>query len=221
MSKDELIAEASVRGLDISDLSKPTGKKNMVDLKKMLIEDDKLREDNPDPEISSQENSNEEKSEGKDGEPVIKEVQEKSVPNVLKDVPKIKCKFCNFFHQKTFDGPGINHEGFQPGGRAEIMFKHLADQELVPFYVPLEPNEAPGSIATCNLNGLRINILKGVFDLKVPVQIREVMMESMQNTAFATQKIMTTSPAASPNYTWKPANARLDLKSEYDQRVLS
>jgi len=94
------------------------------------------------------------------------------------------CRFCHRVHVKTFDGFGINHDRFDIGSKAERMFDNLVAQPLVPFFSPFQGGEKPGAIVSPVLNGLRVNILKGVM-VKVPRQIAEILAESMNATSAA------------------------------------
>ena len=133
----------------------------------------------------------------------------KKADELLKAVPAGEfCKHCNRTHKKTFNAPGINHEPFDPGGKAEIMFNSLCEQPKKPLFIPYEIGERRGTIQSPQLNGLRINILKGMY-VEVPQQVAELVMESLQQTAAATDELMTFNREAG-----EYRNAKLDLRSE-------
>lgn len=125
------------------------------------------------------------------------------------------CKFCNRSHDKTFDGPGINHDGFGTGGKAEIMFNKLCEQSKVSLFVPFETGEKLGAVVSPMINGLRVNILKGQY-VEVPRQIAEIEMESLNQTAMVSENLKTVNP-----FTGKSVNARLDLQDEAAQSRLN
>ena len=118
------------------------------------------------------------------------------------------CKFCNREHKNTFDGPGINHDVFDLGGKAEAMFKNLCLQDKIRLFIPYEQGEKLGAIASPQINGLRVNILKGRY-VEVPEQIAELMMDSLNQTAAIPNELMTKNP-----YTGKIVNAKIELRDE-------
>lgn len=146
--------------------------------------------------------------------------------------PREPCKSCSFdargvkvreiFHERTIDGPGIGHWYFDPGqkdgplSKAAIMFRGLASQPKKALFVPLTPGEQLGYLAHCQLNGLRIAILKGV-SLEVPQQIADVMTESMNITSQLPYLART-----APNpYTQERKPANLDLRDEETRKALN
>ena len=118
------------------------------------------------------------------------------------------CKFCNRNHKNTFDSPGINHDRFDVGGKAESMFNNLCSQDKVRIFIPYEQGEKLGAIASPQINGLRVNILKGRY-VEVPEQIAELMMNSLNQTAAIPNEVMTKNP-----YTGKVVNAKIELRDE-------
>lgn len=71
-------------------------------------------------------------------------------------------------------------------GKAQRMKESLAKQEKVSIFIPLEGKEKPGTQLPVTPNGYRVNIPKGVY-IKVPRQIAEIVMESLNQTEQATQ----------------------------------
>ena len=98
------------------------------------------------------------------------------------------CPFCKRNHEKSFDGFGINHEPFARGSKAETIFNLLCNQPKLPLFIPYEIGEKAGALTFSNINGLRINMLKGRL-LQVPQQIAEQKMESMQINAEITDNL--------------------------------
>ena len=135
--------------------------------------------------------------------------------------PKVEgvlCKYCNRNHDKTFDNENVNHEKFDPGSKAAAMFENLVNQPRVPFFIPLEHGEQFNDLSgidSFNLNGLRVNLKKGVM-LEVPKQIAEVKSESMNKTSASTYGVTARNPL-----TGEVKNARLDLLSEKDRDRLN
>ena len=141
-----------------------------------------------------------------------KPTKQPATPEVSKG---IFCKFCNRSHEKSFDGPGINHDGFGTGGKAEIIFNKLCDQPKLSLFVPFETGEKLGAVVSPMINGLRINILKGQY-VEVPRQIAGIEMESLNQTAMVSENLKTVNP-----FTGKSVNARLDLQDEAAQNRLN
>lgn len=129
--------------------------------------------------------------------------------------PKGYCGFCNRVHSKTIDGLGINHEPFDKGGKAEIMFDNLCDQPKKALFVPFDGGEQPGAVAFCQLNGFRVNILKGT-SVEVPEQIFDVITESMETTAAIPSRLLTLNP-----YTGRKENALLSLRGQVVKDALN
>lgn len=150
-----------------------------------------------------------------------KEEPKAEKPEEKSDEKGVFCKYCNRYHKKTFDlppsveGGGINHDGFDLGGKAEIMFNKLCGQPKVPLFIPLEPGEKVGAVQSPMINGLRVNILKGRY-VQIPKQIAEIEMESLNQTAAIPDNLKTVNPL-----TGKEVNARLDLKDEASQGRLT
>lgn len=89
------------------------------------------------------------------------------------------CEFCN--REGCFSAKFINHEPFDNGGKAEAMWENLRKQPRVSFYIPFDHGENQASpaaqVATCQLNGLKINMRKGEY-FEVPKQVFEIMVAS-------------------------------------------
>ena len=141
----------------------------------------------------------------------IEEEKEELEPNAVKLKTKISsgfCEYCKRNHAKTFNAFGINHEPFSPGGKTELMFDNLCEQTKKPLFVPFLIGEKTGAIADVCLNGLKINILKGIY-VEVPQQIAEIMMESLNQTAAAPDNLQTWNKQAG-----EFRSAKLDLRDE-------
>lgn len=68
--------------------------------------------------------------------------------------------------------------------------KALCDAEpKVRFMIPLGIGEKPGSIETCQINGYRLNILKGVM-VDIPQRFAKLLEESYKLTAEAGQDLL-------------------------------
>lgn len=129
----------------------------------------------------------------------------------------VYCKQCTTVHEKSFDGPGINHDRFPKGGDEENMFRHLASQPLVATLIPMHDSEKEGAFHTVILNGLRINILKGAPKGKMPLvpqQIAEVIAESFYQTAQAYR------PKIKNPFSGNEVSANLSERSEEDKGKL-
>lgn len=117
--------------------------------------------------------------------------------------------------QVSIDSPGMKCDRATPGSAAERMLIHLAAQPKVRTRLPREPKEPDGAFATVILNGLRINILKGV-NVEFPQQVSDIIDQSF----YATEKAVNDATVTNP-FTGKESNARLDKKDVSDQAVLS
>lgn len=69
-------------------------------------------------------------------------------------------------------------------GKAAAMKERLDAQPKVRFLIPLGIGERKGAIETVQMNGYRLNILKGVL-VDLPEQVAELLAESYQLTAEA------------------------------------
>jgi hypothetical protein len=99
------------------------------------------------------------------------------------------------------DSKGVNCNRYQPGSDAEVMMWNLAPQPKVRTRIPREGKEPADAYATVVLNGLRINILKGVM-VELPEQVAEIIEDSYYRTERALEgQSVHTGPA------------RMDLKS--------
>ena len=152
--------------------------------------------------------------------PAVAPVEQHS-NKVLETPEKVKggiyCKQCTSLHEKSFNGPGINHDRFPKGGSEEIMFNHLASQPLVSTLIPMQDTEKEGAFHTVILNNLRINILKGAPNGKmpqVPQQVAETIAESFYQTARASQ------PLIKNPFSGEEKSANLASQSESDKARL-
>ena len=75
---------------------------------------------------------------------------------------------------------GISIERYPEGSKASAMKKKLDSQSKVSILIPLE-GDKPGTTFPVTLNGLRLNILKGMY-VSVPKQVAEIVMESQNQT---------------------------------------
>ena len=132
----------------------------------------------------------------------------KKVQDLKKTVVGVLCDYCKRKHEKTFNAVGINHEPFSPGGKAQLMFDNLCEQPRKPLFVPFLIGEKYGAVADICLNGLKINILKGVY-VEVPQQVAEIMMESLNQTAMAPDMLKTFNKQAG-----EYRSAKLDLRDD-------
>lgn len=77
---------------------------------------------------------------------------------------------------------GVAVDKAPAGSKSDTMLKTLAVQPKTRFIVPLEGNEKRGTaIANVIMNGLRINIKKGVF-VDIPRQVAEHLEECYYQT---------------------------------------
>lgn len=116
--------------------------------------------------------------------------------------------------------PGVDNEyvrvdRFPIGGDEERMYQHLSSQPKVSFFIPLNQGETKGAVASPQVNGLRVNIRKGVM-VELPKQLAEHMAESLNLTIEAQE-----SPTVTNVLTGQTKNARLDKQSEADQAALA
>lgn len=65
--------------------------------------------------------------------------------------------------------------------KVDIMRKKLASQPVVRMYLPLEGQEKVGTTHPVIINGLRINVPKGVY-VDLPQQVADILRESFQQT---------------------------------------
>ncbi len=132
-----------------------------------------------------------------------------------KEVGKYKCKTCKFEHNGNLDGPGYGHWPFSRQSKAEIMYNNLLLQKKLPIFIPLEPTEKPGALATCQLNGLKIAVYKGAY-VDVPEQVAETFRTSLNQTSRIPFDAKT-----SPNpFTGAVNPANLSLRSDVDKGIL-
>lgn len=124
------------------------------------------------------------------------------------------CSTCERNHEKTFDGPGIGHWKFEIGSDAENQFKFYCSQPTFKLFIPLSPDEKFGSLATPQVNGLKVGIYKGAY-VDVPQSLAEIVMESLNQTQRATTDVQLRNPDSGHI---KPA--RLDLQSDADKTKL-
>jgi hypothetical protein len=113
------------------------------------------------------------------------------------------------YHEKTFDGPGIGHWPFDIGTDAERQFSHYCSEESVALFIPLAEGEKEGSLATPQVNGLKVGIYKGTY-VNVPKSLAEIVMDSLNQTSRIQNGVKT-----APNpYTGEVKPARLDQRSD-------
>lgn len=117
----------------------------------------------------------------------------------------VHCKFCGRPHQPGIDGQGVNHDKFDVGSKAEIMYNAAIKDQKVKIFIPFEIGEKLGAVQSPCLNGLRVNILKGVY-VDVPKRYADVIMESLNQTSLAYANVMTKNPVSG-----ETKSARLDL----------
>lgn len=114
----------------------------------------------------------------------------------------------------SIDGPGVKCDKVDPGSDAERMLIALSEQPKVRTRVPREAKEPVDVVASPILDGLRINIRKGV-SVELPEQVAEMIEKSYYDTERAINEAKTINPN-----TGKATNARIDLKSATDQNQL-
>lgn len=115
----------------------------------------------------------------------------------------------------TIDCPGVICDRVPVGSKAYSMLANLASQKRVRTRIPREAKEPQGAFATVILNGLRVNILKGV-SVEIPSQIADIIDDSY----YQTEKAINDTKVKNP-FTGKESNARVDMKSEEDQVSLN
>lgn len=115
---------------------------------------------------------------------------------------------------ELIDGPGVRVDRFSPDNADAIrMMEHLASQEKIRTRVPREPKEAVDAVASPVMNGVRINILKGV-----SVNLPEDVANLIEKSYYDTDKAM--SPKIKNVFSGKESEARLDLKSDAEMAQL-
>lgn len=117
--------------------------------------------------------------------------------------------------QPSIDGPGVKCDRAPIGSDADRMLRALAAQPKVRTRIPREAKEPVDAVASPVMNGLRINIRKGV-SVELPEQVAALLEDSYYQTEKAYTETMTTNP-----FTGVKSNARWDLKSDKDQAALS
>lgn len=65
--------------------------------------------------------------------------------------------------------------------KAQRMKEHLAGQEKVTMFIPLEGKEKPGTTEPVTINGYRLNVPKGVY-VKVPLQVADILKDYLKQT---------------------------------------
>lgn len=115
-------------------------------------------------------------------EPKAEETTETKISEIKADV---RAEFPSIDSEGVFTSVGIGANASKnpaPGSKAETMLKHLASLPTMRFIVPLEGDEKPGkTIYHCIMNGLTINILKGV-PVTLPDQVVKHLESSFQLT---------------------------------------
>jgi len=81
-------------------------------------------------------------------------------------------------------GAGIKAGHIPKGSKAEKMLEHLSKQPMIRILIPIEGKERPGTTVPFTLNGLRLNVAKGVY-VDVPEQIAEMVMKKQKQTVEA------------------------------------
>lgn len=115
----------------------------------------------------------------------------------------------------SIDGDGVKCDRVSVGSKADSMLQALALTPKVRTRIPREAKEPQGAFATVILNGLRINILKGV-SVNLPQQVADVIDKSYYDT----EKAINESKIVNP-FTGKASNARVDMQSETDKEALN
>lgn len=95
---------------------------------------------------------------------------------------------------------------------ASDMKTVLEAQSKVSIFVPLEIGEPKGTQLPVNINGLRLNIPKGVY-VEVPKTVAEIVMQSQNVYQEASSSVVSQNDPSRP--------LRLDLQNEADQAVLN
>lgn len=109
---------------------------------------------------------------------------------------------------ELIDGPGVKVDRFSPDNEdAMRMMANLASQPKIRTRIPREPKEPIDAVASPILNGVRINILKGIA-VELPQQVADLIEDSY----YATEKAM--SPQQRNPFSGKINEARMDLKSD-------
>jgi hypothetical protein len=113
------------------------------------------------------------------------------------------------------DNEYVRTDKFPLGGYEENQYQYYASEPKVSFFIPLAEGETKGATASPQVNGLRINIRKGVM-VQIPKSLGDHMAESLNMTVEATE-----SPTVTNAITGETKNARLDRQSEKDVAALS
>ena len=92
------------------------------------------------------------------------------------------------------------------------MRTKLAAQPTVKIFVPLDIGEKPGTQLPVNINGLRLNVPKGVY-VEVPQTVADIVVESLESYSKASEALR------SPNDPNRPL--RLDLADEATKNALN
>ncbi len=110
---------------------------------------------------------------------------------------------------------GVEIVKFEKGGKAESQARFFASEPKLPFFYPVRDKEVPGADKEwCIINGLRLLVTKGVY-VQLPKSVAEHLMECLNQTALAPSGVN----VIGEDGKLKPA--RLDLRSEGDQRALN
>ena len=102
------------------------------------------------------------------------------VPKVESDYLR-KYQFKNVNNDPTVGGPLTDPD---PGSKADAMKHGLLSQQRVSIFIPKAETEDPKIKLSVTLNGYRLDFPKNVY-LEVPLQIAEVIRESLNQQASA------------------------------------
>lgn len=111
----------------------------------------------------------------------------------------------------SIDVPGVKCDRVSPGSDAERMLQALASQPKVRTRIPREAKEPIDAVASPIMNGLRINIRKGI-SVDLPEQVAKLIEDSYFQTEQATDAATVTNLMSG-----RTSNARIDLKSDAEQ----
>lgn len=93
----------------------------------------------------------------------------------------------------SIDGPGVKCDVVQPNSDGERQLIYYASEPRVQTRIPRGAGEAPGAFEPVIVNGLRINILKGV-----SVSLPESVSKILDDAFYRTDKAINQSQVANP-----------------------
>ena len=114
----------------------------------------------------------------------------------------------------SIDGTGVKCDRVEPGSVAERQLIYYASRPKVMTRIMRGAGEKPGAFETVIVNGLRINILKGI-QVSLPEEVAQIIDDAFYRTDQAINNTKIPNP-----FTGQEKPAAVEQQSEFDKQNL-